>query len=144
MADILKPVSERLPFFRSKALKVSLLVDDLRRFRWMEPAWRLEGDDPGLSPGGVAGGDWGWPPARNLSSSDSLRPRTLRFDLGREVDDQIETFSECGLSELKLGCGISNNRVKSSGWPAARLRHVNVSVVKAKKGLHLRYLAYTP
>lgn len=31
-ADILKLVSERLPFFRSRALNVSLLVDDLRRF----------------------------------------------------------------------------------------------------------------
>lgn len=37
-ADILKLVSERLPFFRRRALKVSLLVEDLRRFRWMEPA----------------------------------------------------------------------------------------------------------
>lgn len=32
-ADIRKLVSERLPFFRSRALKVSLLVADLRRLR---------------------------------------------------------------------------------------------------------------
>lgn len=83
VADILKLVSERLPFFRSKALKVSLLVEDLRRLRWMEPAWRgKQAVDPGLMAVGVAGGEWGLPPARNLSSSDSLRPRTLRFDLG--------------------------------------------------------------
>lgn len=37
VADILKLVSERLPFFRSSALNVSLLVDDFRRLRWMEP-----------------------------------------------------------------------------------------------------------
>lgn len=36
-ADILKLVSERLPFFRRSALKVSLLVEDLRRLRWMDP-----------------------------------------------------------------------------------------------------------
>lgn len=83
VADILKLLSDRLPFFRSKALKVSLLVEDLRRLRWMEPIWRGKDDvEPGLIPVGVPGGDWGWPPARNLSSSDSLRPRTLRFDLG--------------------------------------------------------------
>lgn len=75
----------------------------------MEPVWRGKGDDPGLVTGGVVGGDWGWPPALNLSSSDSLRPRTLRFDLGRKADDQIELFSEVVSSELKLGCGISNN-----------------------------------
>lgn len=83
VADIRKLVSERLPFFRSRALKVSLLVEDLRRLRWMEPAWRgRQAADPGLIAVGVAGGEWGLPPARNLSSSDSLRPRTLRFDLG--------------------------------------------------------------
>lgn len=58
VADILKPVSDRLPFFRSKALKESLLVEDLRRLRWMEPVWRgKEVVEPGLIPGGVAGGD---------------------------------------------------------------------------------------
>lgn len=36
-ADILKLVSERLPFFRRSALKLSLLVEDLRRLRWMDP-----------------------------------------------------------------------------------------------------------
>lgn len=36
VADILKLVSERLPFFRSRALNVSLLVEDFRRLRWME------------------------------------------------------------------------------------------------------------
>lgn len=92
-ADILKLVSERLPFFRSKALKVSLLVQDLRRLRWMELVWRGREDTfPGHIPVGVAGGDCGWLPARDLSSSDSLRPRTLRFDLGRKVDNQIDSF----------------------------------------------------
>lgn len=89
VADILKLVSERLPFFSSRALKVSLLVEDLRRLRWMEPIWRGNEDDipgdiipiAGEPPVGVAGGDWGWLPARALSSSDSLRPRTLRLDL---------------------------------------------------------------
>lgn len=37
-ADILKLVSDRLPFFRRRALNVSLLVADLRRLRWIEPA----------------------------------------------------------------------------------------------------------
>lgn len=37
VADIRKLVSERLPFLRRRALKESLLVDDLRRLRWMEP-----------------------------------------------------------------------------------------------------------
>lgn len=32
-ADILKLVSERLPFLRRSALKASLLVEDLRRLR---------------------------------------------------------------------------------------------------------------
>lgn len=83
VADILKPASDLLPFFRSRALKVSLLVDDLRRLRWMEPVWRGEEQvEPGLVAVGVAGGDWAWLPARTLSSSDSLRPRTFRFDLG--------------------------------------------------------------
>lgn len=87
-ADILKLVSERLPFFRRRALKVSLLVEDLRRLRWMEPVWRGKEDTgpgdtiTGDPPVGVTGGDCGWLPARDLSSSDSLRPRTLRFDLG--------------------------------------------------------------
>lgn len=58
VADILKLVSVRLPFFRRRALKVSLLVEDLRRLRWMEPDWRGEEDtatgDPAV---GVAGGD---------------------------------------------------------------------------------------
>lgn len=108
VADILKLVSERLPFFRSNALKVSLLVEDLRRLRWMEPAWRgkqavdpgLIAVDPGLIGVGVAGGEWGLPPARNLSSSDSLRPRTLRFDLGRKTKDQTDAFSESGREAL--------------------------------------------
>lgn len=103
-ADILKLVSVRLPFLRRRALKVSLLVEDLRRLRWMEPVWRGRGDAipgdtiPGdIMPGdtapgdtvpgdarpvGVTGGECGWLPARDFSSSDSLRPRTLRFDLG--------------------------------------------------------------
>lgn len=81
-ADILKLVSERLPFFRSRALKVSLLVQDLRRFRWIELDWRGKEDvDPGDMAVGVTGGDCGLLPARFFSSSDSLRPRTLRFDL---------------------------------------------------------------
>lgn len=58
MADILKLVSERLPFFSRRALKVSLLVEDLRRFRWMEPDWRGKGDAaPGEPADGVTGGD---------------------------------------------------------------------------------------
>ena len=82
MADILKLVSERLPFLRRRALKVSLLVEDLRRFRWMEPELRGSDDtDPGDNSVGVEGGDCGWLPARDFSSSDSLRPRTFRFDL---------------------------------------------------------------
>lgn len=36
-ADILKLVPEWLPFLRRRALKVSLLVEDLRRLRWMDP-----------------------------------------------------------------------------------------------------------
>lgn len=60
VADILKLFSERLPFFRSRALKVSLLVQDLRRLRWIEPVWRGKEDaDPGDVPVGVAGGDCG-------------------------------------------------------------------------------------
>lgn len=59
-ADILKLVSERLPFFRSRALKVSLLVEDLRRFRWIEPVWReVEGVDAGDVSEGVMVGDCG-------------------------------------------------------------------------------------
>lgn len=62
-ADILKLVSERLPFLRRRALKVSLLVDDLRRLRWMDPDWRGSDDTsgdtgPGDTPVGVVGGDW--------------------------------------------------------------------------------------
>lgn len=34
-ADIRKPGSERLPFFRSRALKLSLLVVEWRSLRWM-------------------------------------------------------------------------------------------------------------
>lgn len=90
VADILKLVSERLPFFRRRALKVSLLVEDLRRLRWIEPAWRGKEDTvPGEPPVGVMGGECGWLVARDLSSSDSLRPRTLRFDLGKDVDNWI-------------------------------------------------------
>lgn len=37
VADMRKLPSERLPFFSSSALKVSLLVADLRRLRWIEP-----------------------------------------------------------------------------------------------------------
>lgn len=36
-ADMRKLPSERLPFLSSSALKVSLLVADLRRLRWIEP-----------------------------------------------------------------------------------------------------------
>lgn len=74
-----KLVSERLPFFSRRALKVSLLVADLRRLRWMEPVCRGRGEvKAGGVPVGVTGGDEG---ARERSSSDSLRPRTFRFDL---------------------------------------------------------------
>lgn len=48
----------------------------------MEPAWR---DSDVVVTGdrlvGVDGGDWVWLPARDFSSSDSLRPRTFRLDL---------------------------------------------------------------
>lgn len=48
----------------------------------MEPVCRDRGDTiPGDVPVGVAGGDCGWFPSRDLSSSESLRPKTLRFDL---------------------------------------------------------------
>lgn len=58
---------------------MSLLVEDLRRLRWMEPVWRCRGEVRlGAVPVGVTGGDRG-PCVR--SSSDSLRPRTFRFDL---------------------------------------------------------------
>lgn len=78
-ADMRKLVSERLPFFSRRALKVSLLVADLRRLRWMELVCRdKEEVKPGVIPVGVAGGDKG--PCER-SSSDSLRPRTFRFDL---------------------------------------------------------------
>lgn len=89
-ADIRKLVSERLPFFRSRALKVSLLVADLRRFRWMEPLCRGSEDTRhGDIPVGVAGGDCGWLPPCDLSSSDSLRPRTFLLDLGEDVESQV-------------------------------------------------------
>lgn len=58
---------------------MSLLVADLRRLRWMELVCRgREEVKPGTIPVGVAGGDKG---PRERSSSDSLRPRTFRFDL---------------------------------------------------------------
>lgn len=56
----------------------------------MEPVWRGKDDtDPGLIPVGVAGGDCRWLPSRDLSSSDSLRPRTLSFDLDRRSVDMF-------------------------------------------------------
>lgn len=55
-ADMRKLFSERLPFFSSRALKVSLLVHDLRRFRWMEPIWRGSEDAPDTGAGLVAVG----------------------------------------------------------------------------------------
>lgn len=60
-ADMRKLVSERLPFFRSRALKVSLLVLDLRRARWMEPGWRGKEEEPRPRelPVGVTGGELG-------------------------------------------------------------------------------------
>lgn len=88
-ADMRKLFSERLPFFSSRALKVSLLVADLRRLRWMELCCR--GNEPpgeGVRPRlgsapvvGVTGGEGEWPWER--SSSDSRRPRTFRLDLPR-------------------------------------------------------------
>lgn len=87
-ADMRKLVSERLPFFSRRALKVSLLVADLRRLRWMELVCRdREEVKPGVIPVGVAGGDKG--PCER-SSSDSLRPRTFRFDL--ETRCQVSYF----------------------------------------------------
>lgn len=59
-ADIRKLVSERLPFFRSRALKVSLLVEDLRKALWMELLCRgREEVRPGELPVGVTGGEQG-------------------------------------------------------------------------------------
>ena len=59
-ADMRKLVSERLPFFSSSALKVSLLVADLRRLRCMELVC-LGRDElsAGHVPVGVTGGDEG-------------------------------------------------------------------------------------
>ena len=101
-ADMRKLVSERLPFFSSRALKVSLLVADLRMLRWMEPEGRprvdageeghAEGEEAGEREHGVGGwavgvggGDWEVLPLppRDFSSSDSRRPRTFRLDLRR-------------------------------------------------------------
>lgn len=79
VAERRKPVSERLPFFSNRALKLSLLVADLRRLRWMELAWRGSEAELGEPLVGVTGGDGEWP--RDLSSSDSLRPNTFRLDL---------------------------------------------------------------
>lgn len=97
-ADMRKLFSERLPFFSSRALKVSLLVADLRRLRWMELCCRAneppEGEGgggvsprPGTAPAvGVTGGEGEWP--RERSSSDSRRPRTFRLDLQRRGDEE--------------------------------------------------------
>lgn len=97
VADMRKLPSERLPFFSSRALKLSLLVLERRRPRWMELVWRgrdmdWDGDmreDVGDAAVGVTGGDaeegdccclWKllWRPR---SSSQSPRPRTFLFDL---------------------------------------------------------------
>lgn len=103
-ADIRKLVSERLPFFSNRALKESLLVDDLRRFRWMELVCRGSGDTgPGATLVGVAGGDGGWLPARDLSSSESLRPRTLRLDLGEDVDNPVTDTPTASVQEKLPG-----------------------------------------
>lgn len=80
VADMRKLVSERLPLRSRRALKLSLLVADFRRLRWMEPAGRGSDDArPGDMPVGVTGGDGECP--RDRSSSDSFRPRTFLLDL---------------------------------------------------------------
>lgn len=79
IADIRKPGSERLPFFRSRALKLSLLVVERRSLRWMELLWRCIQEMLGLELVGVMGREE--MEARECSSSDSQRPRTFLFDL---------------------------------------------------------------
>lgn len=56
VADMRKLPSERLPFFSNSALKVSLLVADLRRLRWIEPVCRGRVKEA-TGPVGVTGGD---------------------------------------------------------------------------------------
>lgn len=89
VADMRKPDSERLPFFRSRALKLSLLVDERRRLRWMEPVWRGNDVRLGLEPVGVTGGDGR--KLRQRSSSESPRPSTFLFDLW--INRQQDRFS---------------------------------------------------
>lgn len=94
-ADTRGPVSER-PFFSSRALKVSLLVADLRMLRWMEPEDqpRVDAGEEGGEAGGREDGVGGWavgvsrgdleallPPPRDFSASGSRCPRTFRLDL---------------------------------------------------------------
>lgn len=80
VADMRKPGSVRLPFFRSRALKLSLLVVERRRLRWMKPVWRdREAGRLGQAPVGVTGGEGG--EMRERSSSESPRPKTFLFDL---------------------------------------------------------------
>lgn len=77
-ADMRELVSQRLPFFSSRALKLSLLVLLLRTLLWIDPAC-LRVDKVGEAPVGVTGGDGEW--LRVRSSSESLRPRTFLLDL---------------------------------------------------------------
>lgn len=96
VADMRKPDSERLPFLRSRALKLSLLVDERRRLRWMEPVWRGNEVRLGLDPVGVTGGEGR--KLRQRSSSESPRPNTFLFDLW--INRQQDRFSGKPLAQL--------------------------------------------
>lgn len=58
-ADMRALVSDRLPFFSSRALKLSLLVLLLRTLLWMDPTCFGEAR-LGAAPVGVTGGDGEW------------------------------------------------------------------------------------
>ncbi len=96
VADIRKLDSERLPFLRSRALKLSLLVDERRRLRWMELVWRGNEVKLGQEPVGVTGGEGRM--LRQRSSSESPRPRTFFFDLW--INRQQDRFSDKPLAWL--------------------------------------------
>lgn len=83
-ADMRALASERLPFFSSRALKLSLLVLLFRTLLWMDPTCFGEAK-LGVAPVGVTGGEGEW--FREWSSSESFRPRTFLLDL-REHGDQ--------------------------------------------------------
>lgn len=77
-ADMRALASDRLPFFSSRALKLSLLVLLLRTLLWIDPTCFGEAR-LGAALVGVTGGEGEW--FRAWSSSESLRPRTFLLDL---------------------------------------------------------------